>query len=173
MSTIITPFDFIGENAIAQVQIVTAVEENLQWFINKYEPKFLKILLGDDLYQEFITGLAVLPTPDQKWLDLRDNTDIKPMLIDYIYYWYTKNDVTHTTGTAEVMAKNENSTITNRADKMARAWNEMVSMAMPFTVDKTIYPSYVEPAKHHDFYWCAGNFDSVNAIFRKVNTFNI
>jgi hypothetical protein len=184
MATIITPFDFIGENVIGQVTSVKAVEESVQIFIDKYEPKFLKVLLGDALYQEFVTGLIPVevepPTNpvtylpiDPKWLYLRDQTDIKPMLIDYVYYWYFRNFITHTTGTAEVMAKNENSTITSAVDKMARAWNEMVDMALEFNLDKTEYPSYVEPVKNHNFSWCGHDYTPVNSIFRKVNTFNI
>lgn len=173
MPTIIIPFDFIGENAIAQVQSMLAVEQNVQLFIDKYEPKFLKALLGDGLYAEFIAGLAVLPTPETKWTDLRDNTDVKPMLINYIYYFYLRNITTNTAGTSEVKAKNENSSPVNSVDKQVRSWNEMVEMSRGFTLDTTIYPSYVKPKLSCYNHWSYGSCNCVNEIYKYQNTLNI
>ena len=52
--SIITIADFKGERNIAGTEN-SGTRENLQSFIDKYEPKFLKKLLGSALANEFIT----------------------------------------------------------------------------------------------------------------------
>lgn len=49
-----------------------AVNERIGWFIQKYEPAFLRQLFGYALYKAFLAGVNVtLPaTPDQRWLNL-------------------------------------------------------------------------------------------------------
>lgn len=140
--SIIVPSDFKGENLIAQVASnVGSVDVTVQSFINKYEKKFLIELLGTELYAEFIAGLEVDPI-DPIWTSLRDETDIKPMLIDYIYYWYMVNQATSTAGMSEVKGKTDNATPVNNMAKMVRGWNEMVEMARLFDLSTDDYPDW-------------------------------
>lgn len=54
-----------------------SVAERLTLFINKYEPQFLRKLLGYPLYKAFVAGMAVPPpaTPDQRFLNILYGTE--------------------------------------------------------------------------------------------------
>jgi len=62
---------FLGQLAIAQLG-QKAVDDNLNVFINRFEPEILQAALGYDLYEAFMTGIDVGSDEsiDQKWLDL-------------------------------------------------------------------------------------------------------
>ena len=62
---------FIGPLSIAQLGHKNVVD-NLNNFINTYEPKILQAVLGYDLYEAFIAGIDVGSDEniDQRWLDL-------------------------------------------------------------------------------------------------------
>lgn len=140
--SIIVPSDFKGENTIAQIGgTVGGVDNTVQGFIDKYEKKFLKELLGTELYEEFVAGLLVQPI-DVKWTDLRDTTDLKQMIIDYVYYWYMQNQATSTAGMSEVKGKTDNATPVNNVTKMIRSWNEMVEAARLFDLSTDTYPTW-------------------------------
>lgn len=143
--SIISPSNFKGERSIAQVE-QQQVSQNVQWFIDKYEPIFLKKLLGDTLYKEFVDGLnedQILP----KWTDLRDGTDLKAMLIDFVYYYYQNNNLTNTGGVGESKIKSDNAIAASPYPKMINAWNEMVNMARLFDLSTDTYPNW------NRFYW--------------------
>jgi hypothetical protein len=176
--SIITIADFRGEQSIAQ-HSNAGVRENVQGFIDKYEPIFLKKLLGSVLANEFVAGLVPVPVEpatdpvtyepiDAKWLFLRDDTDLKAMLVDYVYYWYIRDQVTFTAGTGEVKAKNENSVLVSSVDKQVKAWNEMVSMAREFDLDVAIYPDWSrEWYNHGNWLFCTPD------IYLFINSLNI
>lgn len=167
--SIIAPSDFKAQNSIAQRE-QPAVAALIQEFIDKYEPMFLKKLLGLSLYNEFVSGLAADPV-DAKWLALRDDTEIKPMLVNYIYYWYIRNQATITLGISEGKPKAENAVPVSSANKQVRAWNEMVLAVRPFTLDTSVYPSYVRPHFHLYRYWYSGC--PVSDIYFTINSLNI
>lgn len=179
--SIITPADFKAENAIAQRE-QPAVAALIQDFIDKYEPLFLKKLLGIDLYDQFVAGLIPVPVDpptdpatfepiDPKWLYLRDETAIKPMLVNYIYYYYLRNQSTLSAGISEVKPKAENARPVSSVDKQVRAWNEMVLAVRPFTLDVSVYPSYERPEFHRYRYWYSGC--PVSDIYFTINSLNI
>lgn len=64
---------FIGELNIPNTHTV-AVGTLLDWFIEKYEEKFLTEVLGYELYKAFKAGLLEDPIP-QKWTDLIDGVE--------------------------------------------------------------------------------------------------
>lgn len=178
--SIITPTDFKGENIIGQIE-TQPVRANVQSFIDKYETKFLKELLGLTLYQEFIDGITpveILPTTvpptyepiDPKWISLRDETDLKTMIVDYVYYWYMRNSTTFTSGTSEVKAKNSNSTPVNSIDKQVRAWNEMVRMVRLFDLDTATYPNWHRVFWRNWYFGCRWNLPD---IYQFINPNNI
>lgn len=124
-----------GELYVAQ-KSTAAVAENLNLYINKYEPEFLKQLLGVSLYDDMLVGLAVTPTPDPKWTTLRDkiiNSQAKVSPIaNYVWYWMKRREVSQATGMGEVKPESENGTIVSPAGQMTRAWNEMVDLDFEF-----------------------------------------
>lgn len=168
--SILTPNNFNGgEQNIADISN-DGVQENLQVFIDKYEVKFLKELLGVTLANEFIAGLAEDPI-EQKWIDLRDATDLKEMLKCYVYYWYTNYQITFSSGTGEVKAKNENSNMASAYPKMVLAWNQMVKMARVFDLSTEIYIDYVRPYWRRYESWFDGC--EVNEIFYYKNRYGL
>ena len=116
-------------------------------------------------------GSDVIAVPGDilaKWLYILNDTDLKPMLVDYIYYWYIRNEVTFTAMIGEVLSKGENSVRVSSVDKQVSSWNEMVEMARCFELDLTIYPNWVNPF-YHSYLWgrLEGN------IFCNINSLNI
>lgn len=166
--SIIAPTDFKAENTIAQIETLP-VRNLVQSFIDKYEPKFLKELLGLTLYQEFITGLEEDPV-DPKWISLRDETDLKAMIVDYVYVYYLRNATTSTTGTSEVKAKNNNSTPVNSIDKQVRAWNEMVNMARLFDLSTETYPTWRRVYWRNWWHGCNWHLPE---IYKTINSLGI
>lgn len=165
--SIITYTDFKGEQNIAGTENI-GTRENLQLFIDKYEREFLKELLGSVLYNQFVSGLAVLPNPDPKWIALRDEFDLKQMIVCYVYYWYIQNQTTLTASVGEVKPNNENSMAAQSWDKQVKSWNEMVKMTRFFDLDTTVYPDFVRTWWRNYDYWFCGC--PVSEIYYYKNT---
>lgn len=140
--SIITPSIFKAEIAIPQTANYHENGGNLQDFIDKYEKRFLIELFGVVFYNEIKAGLALDPIPE-KWTALTDETDLKEMIANYVYYWYKRDETTQSMGISEAKPKAENATVTNSKDKQERAWNEMVRMVRLFDLDLTVYPNFV------------------------------
>lgn len=155
--SIIAPSNFKGENTIAGINgTVGGVSVTVQGYIDKYEPIFLRQLLGAELANEFVAGLAVLPETDilPKWIELRDQTDLKQMIIDYVYFFYIRNETTSTAGISEVKGKSDNAVSVNSVYKQERAWNEMARMARFFDLDTSVYPNFVRVHwRRYSFWW--------------------
>lgn len=129
---------FVGELNIANTDN-PAVIENLNGFINKYQIKYLKMLLGDSLYAEFIAGITPVPIPgtdpqeyapiDAKWANLLNaivQSDIKVCPIaNFVYFYFVRDQAVYNAGINVVVAKGENSVTADSKVKTARAWNEM------------------------------------------------
>jgi hypothetical protein len=124
------------------------VLERLNFFIGKHEPEFLKQVLGYSLWKAYTAGIAVTPTPAQKWLDLRDGVEYtvgdvvyfysglrtvvmpanspapavyKSPIANYIYYWWKRSDTKAKPDDAE----QQQAFFNERNQSMIRAWNEM------------------------------------------------
>lgn len=46
-------------------------QANLDWFIVNYEPEFMEMLLGKNLYEAFVEGMSA-DTPLDKWIRLKE-----------------------------------------------------------------------------------------------------
>ena len=127
---------FIGElqipNITGSAPAVTPRVNELQWFINKYEPEYLRLLLGDDLYTAFAAGIAAV-TPEAKWTALKN----KIYVIDsvngvylspgagYVYYHYMCNAMSVTTSVGEVKPGKPSTVQVVNTRKMVVAWRSM------------------------------------------------
>ena len=144
-------------------------------FLDQYEKEILIDLLGLELYDLFIAGLAVQPTVDQKWLDLRDgadfdlnyngriiklhwiglkNLDKKSLIAYYAYHKIRKSETSTTTSVNEVRGKLENSKTVNESRKLINAWNLMLkSYGETFYFDKysTEYDTYNDSPSAFNF----------------------
>jgi len=168
----ITAASFIGEILIPNVSGTGYAEianlASLNVFIDKYEPLFLKELLGDDLYTAYAAGIAVTPTPEAKWTALKNkifvNIGTSPAIVylspeaNYIYFFFQRNQATVTLTNSEVQTKQENATVISPAQKMIDAWNSMANdteLIRDWINDNiTDYPEYLTSDK--------GNLSHIN-----------
>lgn len=169
MATIVSNDDFVGEIVIAQLS-QKAVSDELAVFIDEYEPVFLKLLLGQTLYDEFIAGLGIdeqvedaenPPTPDQIWLDLK--AQIGKSIAQYIYWQYIKNNNSQTSGIGQTKNGSDNAVPASPRFKMVKAWNKMVGTC--FSVVAFINN---DPDNYGDYY--ISNFYAYGYFNRYCNT---
>jgi hypothetical protein len=174
---------FVGEINIPDTS-TTSVEERLTFFIAKYEDQLLRSLLGHALYAAYTTGIAA-ETPDSKWTDLRDgktytddddNTQYWPgfrkastkqsLIANYVYYWWTRDKVTHTSAVGETTPASDGGGNASPALKQMRAWNELADHVAELVrfLDYHIedYPDWEQ--------WSSA---TVLIDFAPINTFNI
>ena len=127
---------FVGElqipNITGSAPAVTPRVNELQWFIKKYEPEFLELLLGTDLYLEFSTGIAAA-SPLAKWtalknkiyqIDTQNGTYFSPAAA-YVYYHFMRNSQTATTSVGEIKPGKKSAVYVTNTMKMVTAWNDM------------------------------------------------
>lgn len=112
--------------------------QSLEWFIAKYEPEFLRNLLGDKLFNAFKEGREQQPT-SQKWIDLekalywQDGIYKFSPAANYVYFFIKENLISQTTvhgekrGTMDYGADSVNET-----DKQVSAWYDMCKMIEDF-----------------------------------------
>lgn len=122
--SIVAPADFIGEQNIPNVD-KPATAENLQWFIDEYEPSLLEAVMGPSLYADYLAGVALDPIP-QKWIDIQNNADLKRSIVCLVFYYWLSNEIAYTSGIGVQKAKGENSVSVGTWDKQVKSWNTMV-----------------------------------------------
>ncbi len=171
VANIIDPSYFIREISLAS-RGASGVNDSIISFIDEYEVKYLYMLLGKTLADQFIAGWPVLPTPDAKWTALKnqlaDATKKLSPIANYVYIFIQENNITNTAGTSEVKAKNENSYPASPIDKDVKAWNKMVDMSRSVyewaEARPTDYPALIQPVR------CSYGVES---IFEYKNVFNL
>ena len=153
---------FIREIHIAGLSnTVDSTNSLLSGFITKYEARYLKELMGETMYNEFIAGLKEDPISD-KWINLKNKivfADTKESPIaNYVYFFYQKNLTTTTSGIGETRNSSENSDRASAYKKMVDSWNEMVKWnydVVKFINDNIAdYPDYKPeyPERYFDQY---------------------
>lgn len=142
---------FIGELAIAN-RDQPSVLASINLFIAKYEPKYLKLVMGDTLYAAYLAGIEEDPIP-AKWTNLQNVIRVSSTkdsaIAGYVYWWYMRDMASQTVGMGQVKPAAENAIMVSNIDKMTRAWNEMSEQTMKiakFIMDNpTDYPNYPYP----------------------------
>lgn len=141
MATIISPDVFVNELQVGNVAS-PGNEATLQAFIDKYEPKYLDLILGTTLFTDFYASPNSMPTLLEK---------VKAPLANYVYYWVMKDSETQSTGTGEQRAVSENAVSTSARFKVARAYNEMVEYNRELREwlgdSPKPFPAYEEPKR--------------------------
>lgn len=136
MASITVIADFKGQNNIPDKELIA---ENLQLFIDKYEPILFKKLLGEDLYTLFKATPA-----DARFVALLPY--LKPADVDYIYWFYLEDQAIQNLGTGAAQSKKKNAVTVSPYPKMVRAWNEMVDcnreLHKYLKDNSDIYPEY-------------------------------
>ncbi|MDR0756935.1 MAG: hypothetical protein LBF85_03715 [Tannerella sp.] len=156
---IVTPDIFQGEIAIGQINHPDVIA-GVQWFIDKYEPKYLRLMLGGKLYDELVAELSK-EIPEEKWVKLAHR--LRTPCAGYIYYYIRRDSASETAGAGEVLTEAENAIRRSPAKKMAFAWNEMVDRNRRFVGEKYAgaFESYA-PSKGREY---DSLFAYINPIF--------
>lgn len=153
--------------------------QNIQEFIDRYEPEILKQLLGLELYR-----LVIAENPsEQRILDLRDGKDYvvddvtyrwnglindeKISIISYyVFYWYVRINLSETSSIGQVQVMSENANIANPSLKIQSAWINLEQL-----YGSAYYPTNYESAygflnENKDIYpeWEFQEIGSVNAF---------
>ena len=130
MSLLDSTYFLTGGVAIPNLQGVgpatVATVENLNWYIATYEPKYLRLVLGETLYNAFIAGLAVVPIAS-KWTALRDKlrnaTDKTSMITGYVYFFEECARLSFNSGVGQVKPKTQNSEVVVNTYPVRTAYN--------------------------------------------------
>ena len=138
MANLIDASFFVAEISIPN-NTATEVAQNINWFINKYEPKVLEQLLGYELskllvaspidvrFANLINGVEY--TDDSgvltKWRGLKQSAT-ESMLAYYIYYQWQRFNAIKQSGLATIIPKGQEMVNTSPAPKMVQAYNNFV-----------------------------------------------
>lgn len=139
---IITATSFTLELNIANIDQIP-VQERVTGFIDKYTQKFLKQLYGVTMGQLFIDALPDLDNTNRFWV-LANDADLQNALASYVYYWYQRDGVSFTSGQGEKRSQAANSTDTQIAYKIGRAWSDLVEYSRNIAIDTETFPEYVK-----------------------------
>lgn len=164
---------FKGEIVIAQAT-VSPVNENVQWFIDQYEPEFLIKLFGADFAALFTAGIAEDPV-DARWTAILDFNGFKLAIARYIYYWYMRDQAEQTVGTGTGKPKNTNMVNVSARDKVSKAWYKMYVINWQILCflqqNITDYPEYSLPSWYYPFSVIWGNMQwnwSIDIFYSEV-----
>ena len=144
---------FKGEYLIPNVEgvglVATAAGESLDWYIAKYDPEYLRLVLGETLYDALISGLAITPVP-AKWAALRnvlvDSTNKLSYIAGYVYYFVERSRFSLNTSQGQAKAKAQNSENVINTAPMRKAYNESMEYGRNvrawLTENLADYPEY-------------------------------
>lgn len=117
----------VGLSTITQ----TVGENDIEWYIKKYEKEYILDLLGKDLGEAYISGIMVR-MDDPKWTFIKnliyvtDGKDKYSPAANYVYYWIQLNGISNTTTKSEVRGSVTNGTPYSPVEKMVKAYNDCV-----------------------------------------------
>ena len=163
MANFITKADFIGEINISQNQYTT---EDLQSFIDEFEVKYLKKLLGDDLYlkvidlegdeyDELIEGVVYETTNENGVVVNVDYTGIRQMLAYFIYFEYIRKQPYKNTNAGTQTSNSETATAVTKQEINSIATN-IFNKAVDLYGKELVIGSFITGAgvnTYDDDYW--------------------
>lgn len=118
MPTIIAPADFVVDNQLPNISLQG---NDIQAYINQYEPEFLEKLLETDLYAAYIED----PT-DARFVTLLGTPNFKTAIVCYVYWFYQYASSSVTMNTGQGQPKKQNAVTVSPYPKMVYSWNKMV-----------------------------------------------
>jgi hypothetical protein len=149
---------FVGEIAIPNISGTTTTEQanlfQLQIAIAKYEPLYLEMLMGKDLYAKYVAEIATA-----RMVALADKIYVQNLTLSigfspaacYVYFFFMRNQYSLSTVNAEVTPTMENMVFYNPAAKQIAAWNEMVRLSELIRewvdTNSATYPEYLTSTK--------------------------
>ncbi|SHF49851.1 hypothetical protein [Dysgonomonas macrotermitis] len=145
-------------------------ESNLNYFIAKYEPECLSLILGEDLYSAFIDGLYEDPN-NEIWINMKDALFRKEgkygfsPVANYVYFYAMKDSRSKTTPKGEISEASSFSESKDNQFKMINAWNDMCTQVFRFRKNFLLknWADYKVYANGLDVRIC-GVFEPINAL---------
>lgn len=112
-----------------------ATQAELADFIARYEPIFLKAVLGDSLYSAFVAGYATVPRP-AKWTALYnaliDSTNKISPIANYCWYCWQEQHQIIGTASADIMIQGANSAVATNIQKYVQVNEDMITRLITF-----------------------------------------
>ncbi len=126
MNSLLTISDFVGDRSVPNSGN-REVMENLNWFIAKYEPLCLASVLGLNLYDACKAESPIVTDSriDKLVNGFEDWTGLKQLVLDYVYFYYTKEVTIRNTGKNMVIPQVDYGASITPAQKMVDAWNSL------------------------------------------------
>lgn len=144
-------------------------------------------------YDNVTNGIADATKMDQKWVDLLngkeyigldarrhkwqgfiavadDTSPKKSIIANFVYYWWMRNNATHSTGTTEIVANAENAVNVANNAKSMHAWNEMCNW-----LHEMIW--FLDTANAYDYnyypgWWLQNRYYLLHK-YKKINLLNL
>ena len=115
----------IGNNS----DVNSAIQSEIQGFIEKYEPKYLLQFFGNSSSVDSFVEYVNLPEDERK--DEEKNTLIaifKVTIAYFVAFYYFREKTVFNTGIGAVVPQGENGEKTNNVQRSVFIWNQMVKM---------------------------------------------
>lgn len=138
-------------------------EQSFDWYLGKYEVKFMNELLGSEMYSRMMTEIE----DGNAWSKLRNKIYVHTgsgnysPAANYVYFYSTRNMQTQTSPQGEVRGRKDYSSVVSANPKLVKVWNDMVDMI-------TDIRKYI--GQNECLYGKIGN-DA--RLFKYINTFGI
>lgn len=147
-------------------------ESNLNYFIAKYEPECMSLVLGESLYRSFIDGLNDDPN-NEIWINLKDalfreegKYGFSP-IANYVYFYVMKDSRSKTTPKGEISEISSLSEARDNQFKMINAWNDMCRQVFSFRKNFLL-------KNWNDYKAYAGNLDvRICDVFEPINALDV
>jgi len=148
--------------------------DDLNGYIEQYEPEYLKCVLGFDLWKAFNEGIDGSGLPDvQRWIDLLEGAE------------FSQGGCTYYTLAGFVVSKTDNNRTVSGVYPLVYAWNRMCDLNKILyrflKVNKAAYPEWkicACPCDDVDHCGCGCNCDprtpkGCGNLFAKINSLGL
>lgn len=105
-------------------------EQSFNWYLGKYEVKFMNELLGSEMYARMMKEIE----DGNEWGKLRNKIFVftgsgsYSPAANYVYFYSIRGMQTQTSSEGEVRGRKDYSSIVSVSPKLVRIWNDMVDM---------------------------------------------
>lgn len=163
---------FYGNLAIPQIGTEKSVQNEVQRFIEQYEPEYLELIFGYAFKKLYDAGIVAntsiyldiqngkeytnLATIVLKWKGLVRTTPVASPIANYIYFKYMQYHASYSTGSGGKVINVPSTAHVGDTDKMALAWSEMVEanwQLRDFLLsNRDTYPDYKDTFYYSELY---------------------
>ena len=101
-----------------------AIEERINWYINRYEPEYLCKLLGEELYNDFLVSEESALWDEFRKLVADTSARVSP-IANYVYFFMVRSSQAR--ATINGVKKDGEESLVSPNEKLVCAWNDMVA----------------------------------------------